>query len=737
MRRLAGLAVLAVCWPVTLWGAQPQFWRIEGARDFLEGTTEGISVDSQGRARLGLASSVVQDTEAPYVWCLAWDGKGALYAGTGNDGRVFKIESGVSRLFFDAPELEVHALAIGPDGRLFVATSPDGKVYAVDASGSKTTFFDPSEKYLWALAFDPAGNLLVATGAEAKIYRVDKSGSATSVLTSSDTNIVSLAVDPKGIVYAGSAPGGIIYRIDTASKVFVVHDAPFREVKALEVGRDGSIYAAVVDGSDKDTPRAAPSVSPLPSPAPSGGAEVTVTESFSLLPTTPAPLSGPKPADTTRTGTLKGAVLRILPTGEVDTLWTSTEETPHSLLVSDDGVLLGTGDSGKLYRVRDDRTWTMLAAFPAEQLTALRGGAAGASFVATSNPGRVYSLEARLAERGTFTSKVKDSETVSSWGRLRWEASVPEGGSVEIQTRSGNTNTPDSTWSAWSAPYTHESGDPVTSERARFLQIRALLTRKDGDSPVLDSISAAYLQRNLRPQVASVTVYTPGEVFQKPLTVSGDIEILGLDERDMPDQRQNGQSSRPSLSSITNYSRRLYLRGIQTFSWSASDPNNDPLVYDIYYRATRDTQFRLLRKGLTEGVLAWDTSTVPNGRYVMKVVASDTPGNPESLALSGDKESAPFDVDNTPPVVTVTLMPGSPARVRAVVKDDSSIVRKAEYSTDGGRWQEVHPTDGINDAPEETYEIPMANLPGAGPHVVVVRATDLLGNVASARVEVK
>src|SRR6185436_6664060 len=131
-------------------------------------------------------------------------------------------------------------------------------------------------------------------------------------------------------------------------------------------------------------------------------------------------------------------------------------------------------------------------------------------------------------------------------------------------------------------------------------------------------------------------------------------------------------------------------------SWAADDPNNDPLVYDIYYRALRDTRFRLLRKGLTEGVLAWDTSTVPNGRYVMKVVASDTPGNPESLALSGEKESAPFDVDNTPPVVTATLMPGSPARVRAVVKDDSSIVRKAEYSTDGGRWQEVHPTDGIN-----------------------------------------
>lgn len=736
MRRLAGLALLALSWPIVLWGAQPQFWRIEGARDFLEGTTEGLSVDSQGRARLGVASSVIQDTESPYVWCLARDAKGVLYAGTGNDGKVFRMESGASRLYFDASELEVHALAAGPDGRVYIGTSPDGKIYAVDANGSKTTFFDPPEKYIWALAFDPAGNLLVATGAEAKLYRVDKSGSATTLLTSADTNIVSLAIDPKGNVYAGSAPGGIIYRVDTASKVFVIHDAPFREVKALEIGRDGSVYAAVVDGADKEAPREAPNLSPPSSSSAIGTAEVTVMESFSLLPAAPAALPTPKPAEAARSSA-KGAVLRVLPTGEVDTLWSSKEETPHALLASDDGVLLGTGDSGKLYRVRDDRTWTMLAAFPAEQLTALHGGAAGTTFVATSNPGRVYSFEARLAERGTFTSKVKDTETVSSWGRLRWEASVPAGGSVQIQTRSGNTNTPDSTWSAWSAPYTRELGDPVTSERARFLQVRASLTGKDGGSPVLDSISTAYLQRNLRPRVTSITVHPPGEVFQKPLTVTGEIEILGLETDDAPEVRQVGQTSRTALPPITNYSRRLYQRGLQTFSWTADDPNNDPLVYDIYYRALRDTRFRLLRKGLTEGVLAWDTSTVPNGRYVMKVVASDTPGNPESLALLGEKESVPFDVDNTPPLVSATLAAGSPPRVIAVVKDDSSIVRKAEYSADGGRWQEVHPTDGINDALEETYEIPVANIPGAGPHLIVVRATDLLGNIATARVEVK
>jgi hypothetical protein len=124
---------------------------------------------------------------------------------------------------------------------------------------------------------------------------------------------------------------------------------------------------------------------------------------------------------------------------------------------------------------------------------------------------------------------------------------------------------------------------------------------------------------------------------------------------------------------------------------------------------------------------------VPNGRYVVRIVARDSPSNPDDLALSGEKESAAFDVDNTPPVVTAT--PGTRG-VHAIARDDSSMIRKVEYSLDGGRWEEVHPADGINDSMEETYEFAPRGL-SAGPHVVVVRATDLLGNVSTARVEVK
>jgi len=435
-------------------------------------------------------------------------------------------------------------------------------------------------------------------------------------------------------------------------------------------------------------------------------------------------------------GGSKGAVLRILPSGEVDTLWSSADEAPHSLVRVEDGLLVGTGNKGKIYRVRDDRTWSMTATLPAQQVTALHRGPGGAVLLGTSNPGKVFELAASAGARGTFTSKVKDTETVSSWGRLRWEATLPPGAQVEVRTRSGNTGTPDSTWSDWSVPYARQQGDPVASEAARFLQVKVLLLGRDGASPVLDSVSAAYLQRNLRPQVQTITVHPPGEVFQKPLSITGDTEILGLDPGQSPDPRPGAASARMSLPPATTYSRKLYQKGIQTFSWKAEDPNGDTLAYDVYYRSAGDSRFRVLRKGLTDAVLAWDTTTVPNGRYVIRVTATDAPSNPEGLALSGDKESSVFEVDNTPPTVTAVVERGSVPHVRVVARDDSSIIRKAEYSVDGGPWQDIHPTDGINDEMEETYEITLADLVPPGPHVVVVRAMDLLGNVASARVDV-
>ena len=738
MRHLpAGLlAVACLALPAAVHAAQPQFWQLEGARDFLDGETEGLSVDSEGRVRLAPATRSVQDPEAPYVWSLARDAEGRLYVGTGNDGKIFRIENGKASLLFDAPELEVHALAVGKDGTVYAGTAPDGKVYAIDRAGKSEVYFDPTDKYIWALAFDTQGRLLVATGAEGRILRVTAKDKSEVVFTSPEGHITALGVDGAGNIYAGSTPGGVLYRIDRAGKVFVLHDSAYREVKAVDVGADGSLYAALIDGKDGgDSRPSVPTLPPVTASVPGG--EVTVTESFSLAgPAAPATSPSPRPIEPIRSGSAKGAVVRVSPTGEVDTLWSSSDEMPHALAATEDGVFVGTGNKGKVYRVRGDRSWTMVTSFPAEQVTNLVRAKTGEVFLATSNPGRVHVLEAGAGTRGTFTSKAKDTDTVSSWGRVRWEAELPAGSEIQVQTRSGNTGTPDSTWSAWSAPYTDRQGTPIASEPARFLQVRTILVGHQGRSPVLDTLVAAYLQRNLRPQIQSITVHPPGEVFQKPISLSGDVDILGLDEPRNPEGRPAQPAGRSNLPSATAYSRRLYQKGVQTFSWRADDPNGDTLVYDVAYRPVADSRFRPLKKGVTDAVLAWDTTTVPNGRYVIKVTASDAPSNPSEVALSGDKESAPFDVDNTPPTVTVTILPGPARRVKVTVKDDSSIVRKTEFSVDGGKWQEVHPIDGINDSVEESYEFAVGELTGPAPHVVVVRASDLLGNLSTGRIEI-
>ncbi|PYQ38400.1 MAG: hypothetical protein DMF77_24195, partial [Acidobacteria bacterium] len=544
---LLALACLAV--PVAVQAAQPQFWQLEGARDFLDGETEGLSVDSEGRVRLAPATRVVQDPEAPYVWSLARDADGRLYVGTGNDGKVFRIENGKASLLFDAPELEVHALAVGKDGRLYAGTSPDGKVYAIDHAGKSEVYFDPADKYIWALAFDDQGRLLVATGSEGRIHRVTAKDKSEVLFTSPEGHITAMAVDGGGNVYAGSTPGGVLYRIDRMGKVFVLHDSAYREVKAVDVAPDGSLYAALIDGKDpSDVRPSVPSLPPVTASVPSG--EVTVTESFSLAgPPAPAPSPSPRPIEPIRSGSAKGAVVKVSPTGEVDTLWSSSDEMPHALAATDDGVLVGTGNKGKVYRVHADRSWTMVTSFPAEQVTNLVHAKTGEVFLATSNPGRVHVLEAAA---GT--------------------------------TRSGNTATPDSTWSAWSAPYTSRQGTPIASEPARFLQVRAVLVGQQGRSPLLDTLVAAYLQRNLRPQIQSITVHPPGEVFQRPISLSGDVDILGLDEPRNPEGRPAAAATRSSMPSATAYSRRLYQKGVQTFSWRADDPNGDTLVYDVYYR---------------------------------------------------------------------------------------------------------------------------------------------------------
>ena len=299
-----------------------------------------------------------------------------------------------------------------------------------------------------------------------------------------------------------------------------------------------------------------------------------------------------------------------------------------------------------------------------------------------SNP-KVFRLSADRADRGTYESEIRDAQTVAGWGVLSWRAATQAGGRVEIYTRSGNTTTPDDTWSDWEGPYKVAEGDPIVSPKARYLQWKAELSGRQAN-PVLTSVTAAYLPKNSRPQVTSITVHPPGSVFQKPYP-TGDPDIAGLE--DQPSERRQPGSAAATggpgaaLSGSLALGRRAYQKGFQTFVWRAQDDDSDELAYEIHYRREGETTWKPLKAELLETIFVWDTTSVPNGTYLIKIGASDSPSNAPAAALIGELESTAFDIDNGPSHHPRDGLRPAPADPRFRGPVSSLPVLRVEYSS--------------------------------------------------------
>jgi hypothetical protein len=763
MRTRIGVAFLAaVAASAVLAASTPTFWTVSTQPDFLKGDVENLSIDSDGRVFLGPVTSQVAESSAPFLWTVLAGADGTLWAGTGNEGQVLKIaRDGKTTTFFDAGEMEVHALAHAPNGGLYVATSPDGKIYEVAANGTAKTFFDPDDKYIWSLALAPDGALFAATGEKGNIYRIGADGKGSLFYKTNTTNVVSLAIDKNGSLIAGTESPGRIFRIDKAGKAFVLLDSPFKEIHALKLAADGTIFAAAFSGAPGGEDRAAPVLSsstsePSRAPVPSVSAEITAITVVDASSGAPSGTS----ASTTRSRNPKGAIFRVRPDGLWDTLWEATDDWPFDLLVEPDGaVLVGTGKEGKLFRLAGEPARaTLLARLPARQVTSLIRDTAGRIVAATSNPGKVFSIASAQAPSGTYSSDVRDAGTVATWGAIRWRA-ASKPGEVELFTRSGNTATPDETWSAWSKAYSVANGERIASPNARYLQWRAVLKGAPGRSnptgsaasppadatqppaagPVLTSVTTAYLPRNLRPMVTSITVHPAGTVFQRPFS-TGELEIAGFEDN-TSDGRNPSQPNQSSAAapppSTPSLGRKVYQKGLQTFVWKAEDENDDRMQYDVSYRREGETAWKPLKRGLWDPILVWDTTSVPDGTYYVKVAATDTPSNSPESSLVGEFESVSFDIDNTPPVVEVQSASRSGTRttVKFAVRDEQSAVLRVEYSLDASRWRVAYPADGLPDSRHEDFDVTLDDAGAA--RSIIIRVTDAMNNIATAVAEIK
>jgi outer membrane protein assembly factor BamB len=737
LRLLVACAIVACVLPLR--ASSAKFFLAATQTEFLKGDVDNLSVDSRGELALGPATEVVYEAAAPFLWAVEGQADGTLYAGTGNEGQVFKIDpAGKASIFYDSPELEVHALAPAPNGGLFVGTSPDGRIYQVDRNGNGKPFFSSDDKYIWALVVDGRGSLFAATGDKGIVYRITPDGKGVPFYKTNATHATALALDRAGNLLVGTSSPGRVLRVTPDGKGFVLLDSPFQEIRSLRFDDKGALYVAALNGR-ASTGAAATTTDADRTPTDSARAPVASVSaeitSVSIVDVGSGPTQS-APREDRRS--VKGAVYRIQPDGVWDQLWESREDSPYDLAFDQSGALLvGTGNKGKLYRFEGEPLRpTLLTRAGAQQITAFYKDSRGRLLYATANPGKLFRLAAGRATRGTYESESRDAQMVATWGALSWHGTTPAGSRIELFTRSGNTETPDDTWSAWSAPYQKAEGSQITSPKARYLQWRAVLTGQAG-GPILTSVTAAYLQRNIRPQVRSITVHPPGIVFQKPFS-TGDPELAGFEDQSTPDRKlaaqaaaQSSGASAPALA----LGRRTYQKGLQTIVWRADDENEDELVYDVLYRREGETSWKTLRKGMQEAILVWDTNTVPNGTYFIRIVASDAPANAAAEALAGEMDSTAFDIDNTPPSITIGAIRVERGRtiVTFDVTDDHSPIQRVEFSQDGQHWRSLFPVDGIADSRSERYEL---SIDGElGERGVTLRASDSMNNVSTAQVE--
>jgi hypothetical protein len=709
---------------------QPTVWETSGRTELLKGDARGVSISDTGVLMLAPKLNEVFNTQQTYIWSSVVDNQGNVFLGTGHDGKIYKVPStGTGSLLYDAAELDVTALAIGRDGALYAGTSPDGKVYRITADGKADVYFDPGDKYIWSLAVMADGSLAVGTGDSGKLYRVRAAGATpeSSLLVSTNqTHVISLAVTAQGDLIAGTDSGGLVLRVSPEGKTFALFDTQLREIHALAPAADGSIYALAL--SDAAASGRATSTPQFTTPQPAEGTPST-TVTITPIDESGAAITGQTGQARSRNdvSNARSAVFRILPDGATDTVWSSTTVTAFAIAPSlqPGSVLIGTADKGRIYSVTNDGRDTLLLQSPEGQISSLlvRNNQI---YAASSNQGKLFRFGSELVNEGTFESPVRDAKLTASWGRIWWRGA----GSVEVQTRTGNGERPDATWSDWSAAYRDPEGNQIASPRARFIQWRATVRGSNSAAAAawIEDVSVAYLPRNVAPEVLSITALPIGVGLQQiaQVTVDPNVESSGLD---------------PSVFGPVAQvpPRRFYQRGARSFQWQAEDRNSDTLEYSIYYRALNEQTFRLLKDKLRDNFYTIDGATLADGRYIIKVVASDAPDNPPGQKLTGERLSEPVDIDNTPPVVKTV---GQPQVTRDSVKvvfsvdDATGKVKKADASLDGTAWIPVFPDDGIADSGHEVYTLDFAAL-GPGEHTISLRTFDTSGNIGTLSVTVR
>lgn len=241
------------------------------------------------------SASLYFDPGAKYIWALALDNAGDLYAATGDHGEIYKVTAaGQHSLFFKSDEVHIRVLALDPKGNLIAGSDGSGLIYRIAPNGDAFVLYSAPKKEITALAIDAAGNIYAAGAGEkrpgsalpvvnitiggptqtvtagagatiasapaapsqpfpapgigasggSEIYRIAPDGAPAHLWSSREDLVYALGFDQHGRLLAGTGNRGHIFAINDVDDYTDLVKASASQITAFAAAPGGGLYAA-------------------------------------------------------------------------------------------------------------------------------------------------------------------------------------------------------------------------------------------------------------------------------------------------------------------------------------------------------------------------------------------------------------------------------------------------------------------------------------------------------------
>lgn len=652
-------------------------------------TPGGAPKKPDKKAELPAGVKVVMDAAQANLICLERDAQGRLFVGTDTDGLVYRVtmqpgQPVDSFVVYDAEEPEIGALLILPDGTLYAGTADAGQARPGRLQAAKT-----AESGRPAPGGTP-DKVKVPTPPKPDPKNGGNTGAKTGAKTDGKT-------DGKG-TDTKTANGPAINAKDDDGPLANKVEPDNGQAKTDQPLANANVAAPTAEQYDQLREEIR---SRLMTARKTGELQVS-SGSSSSTPSRSTRPSLSRPTTTTKRASKAGnAVYRIDASGFVTEVFRETVMILR-LIVDGESLLVATGNEGQIFRVNPNTEETIIVAdLDLAQIPAMLKTKDGSVLIGTESPASLVKLNGAFAEQGVYVSDVLDASQISLWGKFNITGAIPQGTTVSVESRSGNVSDPDrAAWSKWSVPtvLAHDAKvTPLTprelsiaSPPARFFQYRLRMTGNGKTSSVVDRVSMAYVVPNIKPAIASIRAD-----YVKP--------------------KSTDASQAKTKMNVT---------------WKATDANKDALRYRLDYRLAGTSNWLEMAKDLDRASHEWQTLRVPDGRYLIRVTATDELDNPTDMAKVTRRQSDPILIDNTPPTIgeRQTRIENGVTTIKTTVSDALSGVARVQYAVDSTEdWQALLPDDLIYDSTKENMTVKILGL-SVGSHVVTLRATDKLGN---------